>query len=184
MLAIMFHIFRTKNHRFYVQAYTSYVRSLLEYAPEVWNPLLKGDIERIEKVQHSFTRRLFARCKLPKANYDDRLKFLKLNRLENRRIISELSLAFKIFQGNTNIKFEDHFTLSKSARLYPLVRTKMLRQKDKRCFFNRVSVHWNALARKYQNLFKLRKVSSFRNTLANLDPIEFYETFINPTISH
>ena len=37
--------------------YTSMVRAQLENAVQVWNPTLIGDIERLEKVQRSATKR-------------------------------------------------------------------------------------------------------------------------------
>ena len=36
--------------------YTKYVIPHLEYAIPVWHPFLKGDIERLEKIEHKGTK--------------------------------------------------------------------------------------------------------------------------------
>lgn len=38
------------NHDFYKKMYICYVRPVLEYASQVWSPVLKGNIDKIEKV--------------------------------------------------------------------------------------------------------------------------------------
>ena len=38
------------------QLFTSLVRPHLEYGASIWNPYLKKDIEKLEKVQHRATR--------------------------------------------------------------------------------------------------------------------------------
>jgi len=52
----------SKSHRHMTallcRAFTVYVRPLLEYASCVWSPHLMKDIERLERVQRRFTKRL------------------------------------------------------------------------------------------------------------------------------
>ena len=55
--------------------YKAMVRQLLEYRTMVWSPDLKGDIEKLEAVQHRATRIIPVLNKLP---YHKRLKILKL----------------------------------------------------------------------------------------------------------
>ncbi len=59
---VMRNIFNTfKNHdcMFYLKLFLTYVRPGLEYASQIWSPILKEDSNRIENVQRYFTRRFF-----------------------------------------------------------------------------------------------------------------------------
>ena len=55
---------------------------ILEYANPVWCPFLKNDIDRLEKVQRHFTKRIIS---LSKMSYYEILKSLNLPSLEFRR---------------------------------------------------------------------------------------------------
>ena len=48
--------FKSKESGMWKKIYTTYVRSHYEYAIHVWNPFLKGDIEKLEKIQHTATK--------------------------------------------------------------------------------------------------------------------------------
>ena len=75
--------------------YCSLVRSLLEYGCVVWNPYYSTHIDRIERVQKSFSRLALVRYGF---NYNDlppypvRCKLLGLESLSDRRKISSISL--------------------------------------------------------------------------------------------
>ena len=63
------------------------VHPLLEYNSLIWSPSLKQDIALLEQVKRRFTKRLPG----PKDySYDERLKLWNLERLELRRIWSDL----------------------------------------------------------------------------------------------
>ena len=53
--------------------YVSLVRPHLEYAVQVWNPFLEGDIEQLEKVQGRLTRIPYGFSEL---SYEERLKIM------------------------------------------------------------------------------------------------------------
>jgi hypothetical protein len=82
-----------------IRAFKTYVRPILEYASPVWNPHLKYDIELIERVQRTFTRKVCSLCNLPALSYADRLKLFKLDRLELRRLQFDLTELFKIVKN-------------------------------------------------------------------------------------
>ena len=42
--------FKSRDAIMWKKIYTTYVRPHLEYAIPVWNPFLKGDIEKLEKI--------------------------------------------------------------------------------------------------------------------------------------
>ena len=70
-----------------VSAFETYVRPILEYASQTWNPYLIYLIEKIESVQCSFTKRLPGFAKL---TYAERLINLNLQSLEHR-LLSDLA---------------------------------------------------------------------------------------------
>ena len=68
-------------------------------------------IDKIERVQKYFSRRVLFRTKLP---YLTRLKVLKLEPLETRRIKFDLKLCYKIINGLCDLNFDEFFTFASS----------------------------------------------------------------------
>ena len=148
------------------RAFVTYVRPLLEYCTPVWGPHFKGDIEKIENVQRVFTRKLFRLCKLAPADYEHRLHFLGLQRLELRRIHFDLVMLYKITNGLvvSNLR---------NALLYtPFTRTRVHRFKLYLPFFyklvfnssfiNRASCFWNSLP---DSCFDVKSLFGFKRKL-------------------
>lgn len=105
----IFRSFVYKEEHFLSNLFCTYVRPLLEYNSPAWNPHLIKDINKIEGVQREFTRRIPG---LSEIHYLDRLKHLKLETLELRRLKADLILVYKIINGLVDLKFDDFFKLS------------------------------------------------------------------------
>jgi hypothetical protein len=136
--------FTVKNAEFLRQMFITFVRPQVEYATVVWSPWHKSDINLIERVQRSFT------SKIPgiAGPYPTRLATLKLQRLELRRLIFDLTEAYKILHGHSPLKSNDFFQLSNSrTRGHALKLIKERVHCDERKFFfsNRVFNVWNSL---------------------------------------
>jgi len=71
--------------------YKSLVRPHLEYCYQIWSPYYKKDIKLIEGVQRRATKLVTGMQVL---NYNDGLKRLGLQRLEGRRMRSDLIETF------------------------------------------------------------------------------------------
>ena len=72
-----------------IPLYKSLVRPILEYGSQLWSPYTQKDIESIERVQKRITKLIpYIRNK----NYSDRLKFLGLMSLEDRRTRTDVIL--------------------------------------------------------------------------------------------
>ena len=103
---LIFRAFTTRDESCLLKAYFAYCRPLLEYNTSVWSPHKIGEIEKIEKVQRYFTRRL---PNLADYSYPDRLSRLNIESLEERRIRFDLVEAFKIIRGFSVIPRENFF---------------------------------------------------------------------------
>ena len=137
--------FTSGNRANLIKAYTTYVRPKLEYCTQVWSPQTKADSFLIERVQKHFTRQIYFRSGLKKKPYELRLKTLKLDTLEDRRIKQDMTLAHKIYHELTfcpNLLQRKHISR-------PLVHNYRLQQdtltpKYRSLFFsNRIVPLWN-----------------------------------------
>ena len=85
---------------------------MLEYNCVAWSPHLKRDIELIEQVQRRFTKRLSG---LSRYSFDERLKLLNLDSLQNRRIRFDIIMYYKIIFGLVCIDRDEFFQLCLST---------------------------------------------------------------------
>ena len=81
MAAWVLSVFRDRSTLVMMTLYKTMVRSKLEYCCPVWNPVKITDIQKLENVQRSFTRK-FQVCH--DLAYWERLKKLKLMSLLRR----------------------------------------------------------------------------------------------------
>ena len=81
------------------------VRSVLDYASPVWNPTYRVHVNRIERIQRSFTRYLcFKSFDCPRdSSYGQRLSYFKICSLENRREVTDLIFLHKLVNGSLNV---------------------------------------------------------------------------------
>ena len=110
--AIIHRCFLSRNVNNLILAFKTYVRPLLEYAPQVWSPHLLYLIDAIESVQRSFTKRLPGFANL---TYAERLTNLKLDSLEQRRMHFDLTMCYNIVHGLSAVSFDDSFTFNNSC---------------------------------------------------------------------
>ena len=90
------------------KTFKTYICPLLEYNSNVWNPSHKYLIDKIERVQRQFTKRIPSISNL---SYLERLRILRLESLEARRLHFDLIHYFKIFNNLTSTNQSDYFTL-------------------------------------------------------------------------
>jgi hypothetical protein len=88
--------FLSYNRDNYIRAFKCYVRPILEYCSVVWSPWLLKDVNILERVQRNFTRKVCILCRLPILSYDERLHLFGLERLELRRLRTDIVELFKI----------------------------------------------------------------------------------------
>ena len=95
--ALLFRAFLTRDLKYLITAYKSYILPLVEYCSPVWSPHSVQDILLVESVQRSYTKRITG---LQYKSYVDRLKFLNIISLELRRLHSDLTFCYKLFNGH------------------------------------------------------------------------------------
>ena len=166
-----------------VKAYTSFVRPIMEYGTQVWNPHYKHDIISMESVQRFFTKKICMRCNIPFQSYNDRLNKLNLKSLEYRRVAFDLVMIFKIINCMVALNFDDFFEFYDSP--YE-TRRHQLCLKLKRCkglgekgwFSNRVIPTWNSLP---ELIVLSHSIACFRYFLNNFDLCTIYKFTVHNT---
>ncbi|GMS85935.1 hypothetical protein PENTCL1PPCAC_8110, partial [Pristionchus entomophagus] len=147
---IMFKCFFSPDPHLYNRAFTTFIRTLLEYGSVVWSPHTVILANQIEDVQRNFSRRLFARCQIPYSLYPDRISLLSLQTLEHRRFISDILFLYKSIHGFYSY---DHSNLFRKAPLTRFLRRShnlrislpFVPPKSHSSFVIRVIERWNVL---------------------------------------
>jgi ribonucleases P/MRP protein subunit RPP40 len=147
----------------FVKLYKTYVRPLLEYGFQIWNPYFKKDINILERVQRRATK--MVGC-LRNYDYDRRLISLGLT-LEKRRQRGDLIETYKILTGCYNVPgLGDMFVMNKNKNLrgHSLKLSLSSSTSNPRRHFlpNRVVDAWNELP---ETVISAPLVNSFKNRL-------------------
>lgn len=152
--------------------YCSYVRSILEYASELWNPCYDKYIYRIESIQKRFMRYLQYKSGCLDTNYEARCKRYHFLPLEMRRTIADVVFLYKISNSyidsppllqNINISVPP-----RSLRTRPLLTTPFARTNYRRnSFFCRVPHKLNVLVNVHSDIDLFNtKLASLRRVLS------------------
>jgi ribonucleases P/MRP protein subunit RPP40 len=167
---LIFKVFHCKDVEFLVKMYIIYIRPILEYASPVWSPYLLQDIDHLESVQRSFTRRIPGFSSL---NYVERLIACNLEPLEIRRIRIDLIMLYKILHCLVVCPFFDFFSLSQGitrGHRYKLQKNFSKSTVRQHFFCNRVIDVWNDLPEIVVNSPTL---SSFKFELLKVNLVKF-----------
>jgi hypothetical protein len=139
--------FHSHDRSLMMKAYCIYVRPLVEYCSAVWSPHTHCLFDKIEKVQRFFTRNIAG---LKNLSYEERLKILRLQSLERRRLFIDLVLCYKILNGKIDCELSNIFTINTNTRsrghpLYKLYKRQCSCDITKFYFTNRVVNLWGNL---------------------------------------
>ena len=105
--------FHYKDKDIMLPMYTSLVRPHLEFAIQFWSPHLRGDINKMERIQHRATKMI---PELRFKTYPQRLEELKLISLERRRLRGQLIETYKYLNGFTKASPEGLFDRDPNQR--------------------------------------------------------------------
>ena len=154
-----------------LRAFKTYIRPLLEYGTVIFCPHKRKVSDKLEKVQNSFTRKLFIRKvgffydKIP--SFEERNMNLGLHSLSWRRRKFDLLMFHKMIHGHTGLDPENYFSFRPSitrggSRKLCLPRARLKCRSN--FFINRAGSDYLALSRVQAIPSSLR---SFKNTLRN-----------------
>jgi len=147
-----------------ISLYKSLVRPNLEYCCQIWSPYYKKDMKLIEVVQRRATKLVTGMKEL---NYNDRLKQLGLQRLEGRRMRSDLIETFKIVNRKYSINPELFFQLDEGDRRghdHKLLKKRFRLNVRKYAFSNRAIDNWNLLS---ANCVNCSTINTFKKHLSS-----------------
>ena len=171
-LKLLFRCFHSRNIGFLLKLYKTFVRPLLEYCTPVWNPSGPTDINMLERVQRSFTKRLPG---LRQKSYKERLFILDLEPLELRRLTFDLVEVHRMFLGLSPLLFESLFTYNVSSRCrnchdFQILPPRLRTASAQSCFHYRIVRCWNALP---VEVIRASSIPSFKNRLKLVDLTPF-----------
>lgn len=172
-VGVLFRGFQTRQISFLRKAYITYIRPLLEYNSNIWNPKQVHFIDLLESVQRAFTKRVKAISKL---SYTERLAIFNLEPLELRRLRYDLVQYYKILNNLTPLNPADYFNLHypiTSVRDPSPIIVKPIRFSNKvlsDCFFYRHIDCWNSLPSVVRNI---KSLPVFKSALCNIDLSDF-----------
>ena len=153
------------------QIYKTYVRPHIEFASPVWNPWSKGDVDLLENVQKRMVKQIKG---LSGTSYEEKIREIGLESLEERRNKQDLIQTFKIIHGydkvssNTWFKFMDK---NRQHRTRLAVEDYSLEHRRARLdlrhnfFSHRTTKTWNNLP---PDVRKKCSVTSFKHSLKKL----------------
>ena len=166
MLGLMRRTISSRDPKILTKLYKSLVRPHLEYCVAAWSPHYKKDKEKIERVQHRFTR-LFK--PLRNLGYNTRLQKLGLWTLEERRNRADLIEVYKMCQGISLIPLDTFFERELDTRtrghLWKLKKRHSRTDLRRHFFSNRVINRWNQLT---LEAVMANSINSFKNQLQKL----------------
>lgn len=149
----------------FLKIYKTYVRPLLEYGFQIWNPYFAKDIDLLESVQRKATRIPY---QLRKKTYEQRLEILKLPTLSDRRKRGDVIEVYKILSGKYNcpglqdILNKSTVHRSRHSNNIQLARTRSNTNVGYNTLNNRVISFWNRLP---QEIVDAPSTNAFKNRL-------------------
>ena len=153
----LFKSIKSRNPSIFIQMFKTYVRPILEFGSNVFNPFLIKDIDAIEKIQINFLKIIYKRSnpkifvKNPTERpppYDELLQMYNLETLELRRLKSDLILFHKFLCGSIKMDSNNTFTYLPSktrGEMYKIVVPCVLTPIRHNSFFVRVPRIYNKL---------------------------------------
>lgn len=83
-----------------ISLFNRIVRPILEYCSPSWNPCYLQYVERIEAVQHTFTRFVYRKFHFPYEPYQTRISRLQMTSLCDRRRVLDMSTLHRLVHGS------------------------------------------------------------------------------------
>ena len=160
--------FKNRTIKLMIFAFKVYVLPLLDYCSPIWSPFKLEDIDRLERVQRCYTKKLE---NLKYLSYSERLKKCELPTLELRRLRNDLILCYKIAHNLVALDFSDLFKLANSTHCtrghkFKLEVPKVINRCRKNFFAIRLIPIWNKLP---DNVVLCTSLDTFKRQLMTVN---------------
>ena len=172
ILSQVLRAFSYRDKKVLPKIFKTYVRPHIEFASPVWNPWSKGDVDLLENVQKRMVKQIKG---LSGISYEEKIREIGLESLEERRSRQDLIQAFKIIHGHDRVSSDTWFKFIEENRQQ---RTRLaadglcLEQRRSRLdlrhhfFSHRTTKTWNNLP---PHVRKNRSVTSFKHSFKKLN---------------
>ena len=100
--------FSYRDRYTFIRLYQQYVRPHLECCIQAWSPWLQQDIDLLENVQRRAVRAVSGLA----GSYEEKLKVVKMQSLQDRRARGDMIETFKILHGIEDVDPTTFFTLA------------------------------------------------------------------------
>lgn len=137
--------FSNRSEPFMLLVWKCFLRPLLEYSSDVWNPISLRLSLDIERVQRRFTKLIPS---VKHLDYLQRLKSLQLESLSRRRLIADMVMTYSVLRELTHLSPDDFFARNRRkarGHTWKLYKPKAVRVVERQFFGSRVVNSWNAL---------------------------------------
>ncbi|CAH8657915.1 unnamed protein product [Dicrocoelium dendriticum] len=155
--------FSTWSEEIATRLFVSIIRPMLEYGTPAYCPITRGEVEKLERVQHVATRLI---PNLRGMSYEDRCKKLGLYTLSYRRLRVDLIMTHRILHLGDYPMLRQllHLRTQSCTRghRYKLIVPDLKRVAHQLCFERRVVNVWNDLP---QHIVEANTVSKFKMLL-------------------
>lgn len=158
--------FQNKCSSLMMKIYKTYILPILDYCVCVWNPYMKKDILALENVQRRFTRCVSG---LRNYEYEERLRFLGLKPLADRRSDIDMVQCYKILHNYTasspnmlTLVSNTHNRHTRGATDDNIAHIKTRLNLRRNFFSHRIVERWNRLPSEVK---RAETVTEFKNRL-------------------
>ena len=159
-----------RNKDTWLKLYAIYVRPILEYSVQAWNPWLQKDINALEKVQRRAVRMTSG---LQAKTYEEKLVECGMTTLEERRVRGDMIQTWKVLNRYDNVDEKLWFERVDTEReISTRLSSCTLNLKTRNCnldtrkysFSQRVVAKWNSLP---ESVKESATLNMFKNNLDN-----------------
>ena len=159
--------FASRNASFMSRIFVAYIRPLLEYASQLWSPSTIDFINRIERVQRMFTKRIRS---ISHMTYDEHLAHLNLHRLECRRLYLDMLFLGKLKYNIIHLSLHDFSVQNSTLHNYRFISLPSSNRKSFYFFTVRSVRLWNSM---HHDVTSARNFCTFRRLLHNVNFVPY-----------
>ena len=175
VLGQMSRSFHFRDRHVFKRLYTTYVRPHLEFAVPVWSPSTVAEIEALENVQKKSVQMIGG---LTADNYEDKLKELGLDTLEERRKRFDMVQVYRILHRKDRVSEETWFrrtvnehnrTTRQSADILNLYKPPCVSELRRTFFSQRVIDQWNQIPLEIRQSTSVKSFKEAMKAMSNAE---------------